>query len=205
MVRRDAMTDSADNPGKLPDGAAGSSPAARGGGGWTVGETCPVHSDGATLRPDTLDHACALPREIVTPVLHLATSIRSFRAERLSDFVGHVIAGGAQATQNVRGLLTAYPLYITRDLASARSWLGSRVRGTERAGLLASSNAARLKPHGVFVKAKIEPAKWFLARSQDVRSSDALEDAGTEFDVQGLELDWTGVCWDANYRRTDGG
>jgi DUF2075 family protein len=57
----------------------------------------------------------------------------------------------------------------------------------------------------VFVKAKIEPAKWFLAPSQDVRSSDALEDAGTEFDVQGLELDWTGVCWDANYRRTDGG
>jgi hypothetical protein len=60
----------------------------------------------------------------------------------------------------------------------------------------------RLKPHGIFVKAKIEPAKWFLAPSDDIRSSDALEDAGTEFDVQGLELDWTCVCWDANMRRT---
>jgi len=56
----------------------------------------------------------------------------------------------------------------------------------------------------VFVKAKIEPAKWFLAERDDVRSSDALEDAGTEFDVQGLELDWTCVCWDANLRREDG-
>jgi len=72
-------------------------------------------------------------------------------------------------------------------------------------GLLASSNAARLKPHGVFVKAEIEPAQWFLAPSADVRSSDALEDAATEFDVQGLELDWGCLCWDANYRRSDNG
>ncbi|MFC3217318.1 DNA/RNA helicase domain-containing protein [Comamonas sp. JC664] len=67
--------------------------------------------------------------------------------------------------------------------------------------MLASSNAIRLKPHGVFVKSKIEPAKWFLAPKNDVRSSDALEDAATEFDIQGLELDWTCLCWDANYRR----
>jgi DUF2075 family protein len=72
-------------------------------------------------------------------------------------------------------------------------------------GLLASSNSVRLKPHGIFVKAKIEPTKWFLADSQDVRSSDALEDAATEFDVQGLELDWACLCWDANYRRTSSG
>lgn len=152
--------------------------------------------------PGSLDRAFALPNEVVTPDLHLATSIRSFRAERLSDFVGHVIAGDAPAARQVRKELSAFPLFITRDLNCARIWLRQHARGQERAGLLASSNAARLKPHGVFVKAKIEPAKWFLAPGEDVRSSGALEDAGTEFDVQGLELDWTCVCWDANYRRT---
>src|SRR5690606_38562756 len=115
------------------------------------------------------------------PDLHLATSLRSFRAERLSDFVGHVIAGDAAAARSVRDDLSAFPLLITRDLTKARQWLRTRIRGAERAGLLASSNAARLKPHGVFVKAKIEPAKWFLTNAGDVRSSNALEDAGTEF------------------------
>lgn len=101
----------------------------------------------------------------------------------------------------MKSALKNYPLLLTRDLQKAREWLRARRRGNERAGLLASSNAARLKPHGIFTKAKIEPEKWFLAPAGDVRSSDALEDAATEFDVQGLELDWTCVCWDANFRR----
>jgi len=154
--------------------------------------------------PTSLQGPLSLPRVVRSRDLHLATSLRSFRAERLSDFVGHVIEGDAAAARSVREQLTSFPLHVTRDLASARRWLRSKVRGSERAGLLASSNASRLKPHGVFVKAKIEPAKWFLAERDDVRSSDALEDAGTEFDVQGLELDWTCVCWDANLRREDG-
>lgn len=151
--------------------------------------------------PVTLTHACQIRDEVTAPALHLATSIRSFRAERLSDFVGHLIAGETDAARRMSVELPSYPLYVTRDLEAARAWLRSKRRGQERMGLLASSNAARLKPHGVFVKAKIEPAKWFLAPSADVRSSDALEDAATEFDVQGLELDWGCLCWDANYRR----
>lgn len=154
--------------------------------------------------PTTLVHEQKLPGLVKTQDLHLATSIRSFRAEKLSDFVGHVIEGDADAARDVREALTDFPLYVTRDLAAARSWLRRQRRGSERAGLLASSNAARLKPHGVFVKAKIEPEKWFLADRDDVRSSDALEDAGTEFDVQGLELDWTCLCWDGNLRRANG-
>ena len=152
--------------------------------------------------PDSLDHSCDLADEVTAPALHLATSLRSFRAERLSDFVGHVIAGDAAGARQVKAALSSFPLYVTRDIEQARRWLRGKRRGAERAGLLASSNAARLKPHGVFVKARIEPAKWFLAPSDDVRASDALEDAATEFDVQGLELDWTCVCWDANYRRS---
>lgn len=153
--------------------------------------------------PNTLVHDQILPNLMTTRDLHLATSIRSFRAEKLSDFVGHVIEGEAAAAQRVREALTDFPLLITRDLEAARDWLRRQRRGGERAGLLASSNATRLKPHGVFVRAKIEPEKWFLANRDDVRSSDALEDAGTEFDVQGLELDWACLCWDANMRRVN--
>ena len=150
--------------------------------------------------PLTIEHGGEIADKIAAPALHLATSIRSFRAERLSDFVGHVISSDVLAAKREREALHNYPLFITRDLSQARAWLRARRRGQERAGLLSSSNAARLKPHGIFVKAKIEPAKWFLAPSADVRSSDALEDAGTEFDVQGLELDWACLCWDANLR-----
>lgn len=154
--------------------------------------------------PDTLTHSNVLPNEVLAPALHLSTSIRSFRAERLSDFVGAVIEGDAKAARHISSELANFPIHITRDLDAARAWLRQKKRGSERVGILASSNAARLKPHGVFVKAKIEPAKWFLAESVDVRSSDALEDAATEFDVQGLELDWTCVCWDGNLRRNAG-
>lgn len=136
--------------------------------------------------------------------LHLATSIRSFRAERLSDFVAAVIEGDAARARDLKSSLADFPIALTRSLSAAKAWLRKHRRGTERAGLLASSNALRLKPEGIFVKAKVEPALWFLAPSSDVRSSDALEDAATEFEVQGLELDWTCVAWDANFRRQDG-
>ncbi|MCE2563969.1 DUF2075 domain-containing protein [Komagataeibacter sp. FNDCF1] len=150
--------------------------------------------------PGTLVHSCSVSNEILTPCLHLATSIRSFRAERLSDFVGYMLKGDKENAKKTKETLNHYPLFITRDLAKARHWLRNKRRGNERAGLLASSNASRLKPYGIFVKSQIEPTKWFLARPDDVRSSDALEDAATEFDVQGLELDWACLCWDANLR-----
>jgi len=145
------------------------------------------------------------PSAVSSSDLHLATSIRSFRSEKLSDFVADVIDGNAPAARAARHALTNYPLYLTRDLDQARQWLRDHRRGDERAGLLASSNGARLKPHGIFIKAKIEPEKWFLAPNDDVRSADALEDAATEFDVQGLELDWACLCWDANLRWSGSG
>lgn len=133
--------------------------------------------------------------------LHLEVSRRSFRAENLSRCIGALINNDASTARKLKGALPQYPLYVTRSLSAARSWLRSQRRGQERSGLLASSNALRLKPDGVFVKSAVDPAKWFLAPPHDVRSSCALEDAASEFDVQGLELDWTCVCWDANLRR----
>lgn len=156
---------------------------------------------------DKLEHSVVDREHPVnrTGCLHLATSIRSFRAEKLSDFVGELIDGSADGAGGLFASLAGFPIFLTRDLDAARKWLRRMRRGSERAGLLASSNATRLKPHGIFIKAGIEPAKWFLSPPDDVRSSDALEDAASEFEVQGLELDWTCVCWDANLIRLPGG
>lgn len=138
------------------------------------------------------------------PALHLAVAVRSFRAERVSAFVAALLGDDAANAQALLPDLAAFPILRTRKLATARHWLRHRRRAGERAGLLASSNALRLKPEGLYVKAKVEVCDWFLNSGDDVRSSNALEDAATEFDVQGLELDWTGVAWDLNLRRGDG-
>ena len=139
----------------------------------------------------------------LSPALHLATSVRSFRAEVLSDFVGAVVGGEAKLALSLYSKLVNYPLMITRQLEAARDWLRQQARGSESIGLVASSNAMRLKPIGLHVKAKIDPTVWFLADKTDVRSSFALEDVATEFDIQGLELDWVGISWDANFRREE--
>jgi hypothetical protein len=134
--------------------------------------------------------------------LHLAVSVRSFRAEALSQFVNEIIAGKASAaSRTYNSIQASYPIVLTRCLAAARSWLRSKARGSERYGLVASSGALRLKPEGVHVKADVNAPNWFLNPRHDVRSSYYLEDPATEFDIQGLELDWIGICWDADFRR----
>ncbi len=139
-----------------------------------------------------------------SPDLHLGVSMRSFRAETLSDFISHVLTGDVHAARAAVTKLDKYPLVLTRDLGAARAWLQSQARGSERSGLVASSGAHRLRPEGLHIKAAIDPANWFLNGRDDVRSSFALEEAASEFDIQGLELDWTGVCWDADLRYDEG-
>lgn len=141
----------------------------------------------------------------VVPELHLSVSIRSFRAEHLAAFVAAVIAGDAQTARRHVALLEHYPLVLTRSLERARRWLRERGRGSERYGLVATSSSLRLKAEGIHVTSKIKPAEWFLNPKGDVRSAYHLEDVATEFDIQGLELDWVGVCWDANFRHGDRG
>lgn len=169
-----------------------------------------VYASGQTVQPDyDLNHDARsfIQQDQVTlsDDLHLGVSMRSFRAETLSGFVAHLLNGEAEAARTAFAQLTAYPIVITRDLNVARCWLRRKARGTERYGLVASSGAHRLKSEGLHVKASIEPANWFLNDREDVRSSWYLEDVATEFDVQGLELDWVGVCWDADYRYSDDG
>jgi hypothetical protein len=93
-----------------------------------------------------------------------------------------------------------YPIFVTRELNAAKQWVRSRARGTERYGLLASSKAMRLKPYSIDVRVAPDPVHWFLGDPDDVRSSQYLEDVATEFQVQGLELDWTIVNWDGDLR-----
>ncbi|WP_353228802.1 DUF2075 domain-containing protein [Novosphingobium sp.] len=145
------------------------------------------------------------PRVALSPDLHLGVSMRSFRAETLSGFISHVVDGDAAAARAALVGLDLYPIVLTRDLDSARAWLRARARGSERYGLVASSGAMRLKAEGLIVKAAIEPPNWFLNARDDVRSSFYMEDVASEFDVQGLELDWAGVCWDADMRHDGAG
>jgi hypothetical protein len=133
--------------------------------------------------------------------LHLATSMRSFRAENLSRFVKALLDGEAALGRELFAeFRDHYPIVLTRSMRKARRWIRHQRRGTERAGLMASSSAQRLKPHAIDIRVNIDPVHWFLSPPRDTRSSLYLEDAATEFQVQGLELDWTIVTWDADLR-----
>lgn len=133
--------------------------------------------------------------------LHLAVSMRSFRAETVSGFVKALLdRDTSSARALIESILPRYPIRITRDLDVAKRWVRAHARGSERYGLLASSKALRLKPHAIDVRTEVDPVHWFLREREDIRSSYFLEDCATEFQVQGLELDWTVVTWDADLR-----
>jgi hypothetical protein len=138
--------------------------------------------------------------------LHLAVSMRSFRADNVSSFVKSMLDCEAQQAQHAFGQLSQrFPMALTRDLSLAKQWIRDHARGTERYGLVASSKAMRLKPHAIDIRVAVDPIPWFLNDREDTRSSFYLEDCATEFQVQGLELDWICVSWDGDLRHTGSG
>ncbi len=138
---------------------------------------------------------------IIKDELHLAVSMRSFRAEDVSLMVKQLLDLDATAARDTLLKITPkYPIVITRDLKKAKHWLKQQARGSERYGIVVSSQAERLKPHAIDVRSPMDPIHWFLDSKEDVRSSYYLEDVATEFDIQGLELDWICVTWDADFR-----
>ena len=138
--------------------------------------------------------------------LHLSVSMRSFRAENVSLLVKQVLdLELSEAQKTLKNVNDKYPIVLTRDFAKAKQWLRNQARGSERYGIVVSSQAERLKPHAIDVKSPMDPIHWFLDGKEDVRSSYYLEDVATEFDVQGLELDWACVTWDADFRYANGG
>lgn len=150
---------------------------------------------------ETLAALSARQNVIYQDELHLAVSMRSFRAEDVSLLVKQLLdldVGAARET-HIR-VKSQYPIVITRNLGAAKQWLKRQARGSERYGIVVSSQAERLKPYAIDVKSPMDPVHWFLDGKEDVRSSYYLEDVATEFHVQGLELDWSCVTWDADFR-----
>jgi Uncharacterized conserved protein (DUF2075) len=133
--------------------------------------------------------------------LHLAVSMRSFRAENFSAFVKALLdCNIVQAKDTFAKVAQRFPIAITRNLDAAKRWIRERARGSERYGLVASSKAMRLKPHAIDIRVSVDPVHYFLNNRCDTRSSWYLEDAATEFQVQGLELDWICVAWCGDFR-----
>ena len=138
--------------------------------------------------------------------LHLGVSLRSYRAEKLSAFVHALLDINGNASSIFAEIKDKYPIVLTRDMEKAKKWLQSKVRGTERTGVLISKESARYKPLGIHVlpSGDKDAVHWFLEDKQDTRSSNYLEDAATEIQVQGLELDYTCLLWDADMRYENG-
>ena len=139
------------------------------------------------------------------PSLHLDVNIRSFRASRLADWVDAVLLGDAPIAASIMADLKDFPIMFTRSLPTARRWLRERARGLRRCGLVASSGAIRLRAEGIELSSGFRQGNrdiyvhWFLAEPTDVRSSNQLEIVASEFECQGLELDWVGICWGGDF------
>ncbi|MBI4850061.1 MAG: DUF2075 domain-containing protein [Nitrospirae bacterium] len=148
-----------------------------------------------------LDEIKLRPNVMYKDELHLAVSMRSFRTEHVSLLIKQLLdLEIEEAQKTLDKVKEKYPIVITRDLAKAKQWLKKQARGSERYGIVVSSQAERLKPHAIDVKSPMDPIHWFLDGKEDVRSSYYLEDIATEFHIQGLELDWVCVTWDADFR-----
>lgn len=138
--------------------------------------------------------------------LHLSVSLRAHRTSNVARFVDALIDGDVlKASDIYKNLSGIYPIYITRDLTHAKKWVHEQTKGKKlRHGLIASSNGRRLRADGIWIESKCKPEKWFLGERDDIRSSYFMEEAASEFEIQGLEIDYAVVGWDADYRYVDG-
>ena len=138
--------------------------------------------------------------------LHLSISLRSFRSEKVANFVHHLLNNEKeQAAAIYEEIKKVYPICITRDLNTAKEWIKKQTDGKNcRYGLIASSQAKRLRAEGIWVECNCKPEKWFLEGKNDIKSSYFMEEVATEFDIQGLEIDYALVGWDADYRYENG-
>ncbi len=162
-------------------------------------------SDSEFSAKEILEKLNTFPQHKYKDELHLSVSMRSYRAENVSLLVKQILDIEPEKAKETLSNIKQFPIVITRNLSKAKEWLKEQARGTERYGIVASARAERLKPHAIHVKAPIDPIHWFLDGKEDIRSSYYLEDIATEYKVQGLELDWVCVSWDADFRYTKDG
>ena len=158
-------------------------------------------TDADYFATDSIKHLVSSKAITFDEDLHLGVSMRSFRAENLSHLIQNILDLKLENAQLIyEKIKNNYPIYLTRDIVSAKKWLKEKARGSERYGMIVSSQAQRLKPYAIDVKTPINPVNWFLNGKNDIRSSFYLEDVATEFHIQGLELDWACVAWDGDLR-----
>jgi DUF2075 family protein len=139
------------------------------------------------------------------PAMHLGVNLRSFRAQHVTEWIDAVLAGEEKKASELVPQLRGFPIALTRSLEVARNWLHKQTRGQRRCGLVASSGAIRLRADGLELSSGFRQGNrdiyvhWFLNQAPDVRSSNQLEVAASEFECQGLELDWVGLCWGGDF------
>ena len=167
---------------------------------WNVYLSNSIIEDENYLKDDTLKEWLKANSNI-DKNLHLSVSVRSFRSEKLSDFIHSILDINLAKSKSLYNnfLKDDYPIFLTRDFEKAKEWLKEKSIGSERSGVVASSGGYRLRPFGINVKNQIDAPVWFLNNKDDIRSSYFNEEIATEFDIQGLELDWTCVCWDGDF------
>lgn len=166
---------------------------------WDVYFSDKILSEKATYLNDNYLQEWLIDNGNIDHDLHLSVSVRSFRSEKVALLIQNILENDSvQAKLIYDSIRDNYPIYLTRSLTKAKEWLKSAAKGSERTGIIASSGARRLRSEGIYVKNEISPADWFLNDPGDVRSSYYLEDIATEFDIQGLEIDYTCLAWDIN-------
>jgi len=167
---------------------------------WNIYLSNSIIDDENYLKDNTLKNWLKLSSNI-DENLHLSVSVRSFRSEKLSDFIHSILNIDFEKSKTLYNtfLKEDYPIFLTRDFDKAKRWLKEKSIGSERSGVVASSGAYRLRPFGINVKNQVNAPVWFLNNKDDIRSSYFNEEIATEFDIQGLELDWTCVCWDGDF------
>lgn len=167
---------------------------------WNIYLSNSIIEDKNYLKDDTLKEWLR-GNSNIDKNLHLSVSVRSFRSEKLSDYIHSILDIDIKKSKSLYNnfLKDHYPIYLTRDFEKAQKWLREKSIGSERSGIVASSGAYRLRPFGINVKNQIDAPIWFLNNKNDIRSSYFNEEVATEFDIQGLELDWICVCWDGDF------
>jgi hypothetical protein len=173
-----------------------------------------VYASPEVIKGDSATAGFRLFEGVINPVnnieeiaaLHLNTSIRSIRGQFISNWVNAILEGRvSEAAEIVRD--SEFKIHITRRLSNARQWLKAQRRGSQNSGLVGSAAAARLRADGLeysfgFHK-EFKWEHWFLDDESDARSCNKLEVFATQFEIQGLELDWVGVCWGEDFVFTD--
>ncbi len=140
---------------------------------------------------------------------HLDHSLRFWKNRDVEIWASAVVHGDSDKAMEVATSLgqEGIRIYLTRELKTAKNWVNGLRVGEERLGMIASSQARRLIAEGIHILPQSDSkiGHWMLAPSGDIRSSNTLDVAQNQFQIQGLELDYALVCWDADFRRAKTG